>query len=314
MRLLVVANWDWEGAPTPWATQRIARLRDAGVDVEVLAEPCVGTPSGYLRLWRGLDRRLRSGRYDLVAPLYGSVLGLLCAAQRRVPCVVSFAGSDLNLHGLRPAASQLAAMLADGLTVRTEKMRARLWWPPARRRARVIPSGVDTAHFRPLPRQEARRRRGLPVDGVRVLLVINGGADRDGKRPELAAAAVARLPGATLEVAAQVPFAEMPLVYASADALVLTSRNEGSPNCVKEALACAVPVVSVDVGDVREVTAGLRNCAVVAPDAAAISRALVWAIADGAGCPDGPARMAERHSLDAMVRRFADAYAQALTS
>src|SRR5258708_15921936 len=63
------------------------------------------------------------------------------------------------------------------------------------------------------------------------------------------------------------------------DALVFTSRQEGSPNVVKEALACNLPVVSVAIGDVPERLRDLAGCEVCAdaePDtiAAALVRVL----------------------------------------
>jgi glycosyltransferase involved in cell wall biosynthesis len=64
----------------------------------------------------------------------------------------------------------------------------------------------------------------------------------------------------------------------AASAVLLTSSHEGSPTAVKEALACNVPVVSVDVGDVRERITGIEGCfitdAVVGDIAAKLDRAL----------------------------------------
>jgi glycosyltransferase involved in cell wall biosynthesis len=233
--------------------------------------------------------------------------------------VVSFAGSDLNgtsgPDGLLTlsswpaiAGSQIAAAISAGVSVRTRTMQKAIWWNPARRRTRVIGSGVDLRRFRPLARKEARRSRGLPLEGARVAFVAIDAEKRPWKRLELARQAVARLPGVALDVIDRVPLDEMPAVYAASDALVLTSWQEGSPNCVKEALACAVPVVSVDVGDVRDVIDGLTNCAVVEPQAPHIARALGAAIADGRGCPEGPARMAARGSLEAMASEFLRMY------
>jgi len=325
LRVLAVANWNFYGDPTPWAIARLEALRRADADVDLLQEDCQKDRRRFVQLWRALNERLARGDYDVVAPLYGSVLGLLCAAQRRVPCALSLAGSDLNgepdsdgrlgLSALPSrAASHLAAVLARGTSVRTRAMREALLWPPARASAEVIASGVELSRFGPMDRREARRLRNLPLEGQRVVIV--GSEARPVKRVELARAAVALLPGVTLDVVDGVPHGEMRACYAAADALVLTSYREGSPNCVKEALACAIPVVCVDVGDLREVLAGLTNCAVVAADpsadnhalARALADALGRALADGRGCPEGPAHVAERHSIDAMARRFLQFY------
>ncbi len=53
---------------------------------------------------------------------------------------------------------------------------------------------------------------------------------------------------------------EVDLLMCAADCLLLTSRCEGSPQVIKEAMACGCPIVSVDVGDVSERIAGLSGC------------------------------------------------------
>ena len=52
----------------------------------------------------------------------------------------------------------------------------------------------------------------------------------------------------------------MPLLFAAADVLVLTSTSEGSPVSVMEALAGGVPIVATDVGDVKSMVSGVPNC------------------------------------------------------
>jgi glycosyltransferase involved in cell wall biosynthesis len=71
----------------------------------------------------------------------------------------------------------------------------------------------------------------------------------------------------------------MPYLMNACDAMVFTSRQEGSPNVVKEALACNLPVVSVPVGDVPERLRGVEGCELCADDrpetiAAALERVL----------------------------------------
>jgi glycosyltransferase involved in cell wall biosynthesis len=77
----------------------------------------------------------------------------------------------------------------------------------------------------------------------------------------------------------RVPHEEMPFYMSACDALVFTSREEGSPNAVKEALACDLPVVSVPVADVPLRLQGIPGCEVCTDDsppaiAAALERTL----------------------------------------
>jgi len=48
-----------------------------------------------------------------------------------------------------------------------------------------------------------------------------------------------------------------------ADLLCMTSITEGSPQIIKEALCCRTPIVSSNVGDVKELLSGITNCYVI---------------------------------------------------
>lgn len=56
------------------------------------------------------------------------------------------------------------------------------------------------------------------------------------------------------------PNKEMPIIYSLADILVLASEYEGSPTVIKEALSCQVPIVSTNVGDVKDTIKDINNC------------------------------------------------------
>src|SRR5205814_8786336 len=142
---------------------------------------------------------------------------------------------------------RVVAVWPDAAIVVSGQMKAFL---PRSVRPRVVPSGLDLNLCRPVPRDDARRRLGLPLDRRLVLFVGNPAEPR--KRYPLACDALALLPralSAELLLAWGTPHSDMPLLMSAADALVFTSVQEGSPNSVKEALACNLPVVSVPVGD-----------------------------------------------------------------
>jgi glycosyltransferase involved in cell wall biosynthesis len=112
--------------------------------------------------------------------------------------------------------------------------------------------------------------------------------------------------------------------FAAADALLVTSKKgtETGPLVVKEAVVTGLPVVSVDVGDVREVLDGITPSACVPwprpwGTAAAHAR-LVTALADRlAGVlatrarSNGPARR-DRFGLPASARSVVDVYRDVL--
>jgi glycosyltransferase involved in cell wall biosynthesis len=103
---------------------------------------------------------------------------------------------------------------------------------------------------------------------------------------------------------------EMPLWMNAADVLLLTSVSEGSPNVVKEAMACNLPVVSVDVGDVKEVIAGTRHCHVCSAEPRELKRGIVDVIAALPDRSDGRQQTAWLDE-DAVAARLAEVYGAA---
>jgi len=58
----------------------------------------------------------------------------------------------------------------------------------------------------------------------------------------------------------------IPYYMSAADILILTSLWEGSPNVIKEAMACNCPIVSTDVGDVKEIIRKTDGCYIASYD------------------------------------------------
>ncbi len=73
----------------------------------------------------------------------------------------------------------------------------------------------------------------------------------------------------------------MPFYYGAADTVILTSFSEESPNVIKEAMACSIPVVSTDVGDVRQIINNTFGCYIADFDPNDISNKLKKSVLKG---------------------------------
>jgi len=287
--LMVTCAWpppDRPGFTTNFIRRQVEFLRAAGVEVDVFHFTSAMRPGNYLSAWVGLRRELVRHRYDLMHAQFGQ--SGIVALPKRLPLVVTFRGDDLQgivgrdlrvtpAGRLLQQVSRWVARAADACIVVSEHMKEFL---PASVSAHVIPSGLDLEQFRPMSRDAARARLGLPPEKPLVLFVGNPAVDR--KRLPLARAAMDilnRTLDAELIIAWKVRHADVPWWMNACDALLFTSMQEGSPNAVKEALACNLPVVSVPVGDVAQRIGGVAGCE-LCPDerpeslAAALARVL----------------------------------------
>ena len=286
--LMVTSDWLWNswGGPAVFIARQVEFLRREGVEVDLFPFRGARQARNYAKAWWEVRRRLNQGSYDLVHAQFGQ--SGLTALPKQVPLVVTFRGDDLEgiigengryipAGRLLRSVSRLVARQADASIVVSEHMKRYL---PSSVSAHVLPSGIDLELFRPQAQDEARRRLGLPSDQRLILFVGNPALAR--KRFALAQAAVHivnRTMPTRLIPGWELPHADIAALMSACDALVCTSMQEGSPNAVKEALACNLPVVSVKVGDVPLRLRGIAGCELCPDDraetiAAALERVL----------------------------------------
>lgn len=263
-------------------TRQVASLEAEGVTCQTFNVTSRTSPWVLLHEWRRLRQEIRTFQPELVHAHYGTVTAFLTILSTTLPVIITYRGSDLNPNrsrgwlreSLGTLLSQIAALRAARIICVSKQLKDKLWW--RREHVSVIPTGVDMTVFYPRDLQEARRELGWGKD-ERVVL-FNAG-DPICKRLDLAKAAVqfaeslsGRIRFTVLD--GNVLPSLIPLMMNGADCLLLTSDWEGSPNVVKEALACNLPVVSVDVGDVRERLEGVQPSLIVPRDAAEIGKAI----------------------------------------
>ncbi len=271
---------------------QVESLRDAGVEVDVLLADRAEGRSVYRGLGKKVNGLVSELHPDLVHVMYGGVMAeAVTRAVRSCPVVVSFCGTDLlggksgsvvERLGLRygVVGSWRAARRAAGIIVKSRNLFDALPSGIDTSRAWIVPNGVDFTRFRPMDRVESQQRLGWDPGRLHVLFPAQ--TYRVEKRYWLAEASVDLVKGSGLPVDLHafdgVPHADVPHWLNAANAVVLTSTHEGSPNVVKEALACNVAVVSVDVGDVRERLTGIDGCFLADSTPEDIARKLAQAL------------------------------------
>jgi len=280
--LTVTSEWALPDLPEGGAfvAQQVNWIRRAGVEVDVEPFRSAMNPLNYVEVRRRVNGRLRTGRYDIVHAHFGqtgfAVLGV------PVPTVVTFHGSDLlgivgrwgryTVRGrVLQRISRLVARRADEVIVVADVLARRL---PKGVRYSIVPMTADPEVFRPGPRDDARRQLNLPVD--RKIVLFAGRPQVERKRYSLAKRAVDLLGSDNVDLmwVSGLPPSGVATYMQASDALLVTSLHESGPVVVKEALACRLPVVSVDVGDVREIAGDIPGCIVTDDSPEALSRAL----------------------------------------
>jgi glycosyltransferase involved in cell wall biosynthesis len=120
----------------------------------------------------------------------------------------------------------------------------------------VIPCGVNLEVIKELPREVARTQ----LNRSKPMVLFSGPFTTKIKNPDLAKAAMIKISEAELVELKGYTRQEVNLLMNAADCLLMTSDREGSPQVIKEAMACGTPIVSVDVGDVKDIIGDTEGC------------------------------------------------------
>ena len=251
-------------------------LRRAGIDVEMLVLRNRHRKLIYPLAVLQLRERLARSPVDLVHAHYGLV-GVIARTQWKVPVVVTYHGSDIlgwvRQDGTRALGGQIiagacrwVARHVDAAIVQSEEMAGKI--PDSH--VYVIPHEVDLEIFQLTNREEARSTLGLDVHKKYLLFAANPkiGVKRFPLAKTAADLLVGQDPSVELLIVSHETQQRLALYMSACDALIFPSFQEGSPNIVKQAMACNLPVVCTDVGDVRQILGSTKHCYICAPEVA----------------------------------------------
>lgn len=256
MKVVFVASGNKTvGTVSAFVNSQFESLKQQGVDMHLF--PIIGKGwKAYAQSIPQLRNLIKKERPDIVHAHYsicGVVAAMACVGLR-TKVVVSILGSfphkSFKLYWVR----FFVKHVWDSTITKSQRTSNQLAIDLP-----VIPNGVNLSQFYLIDKEEARRMLGL-ANNKRYVIFVS-----DPKRPEknfaLAQKSVELINDNNVELVPvyNKPHDEIVKYMCAADVLVLTSLNEGSPNVVKEAMACDCPIVSTDVGDVSWITNGVEG-------------------------------------------------------
>lgn len=252
MKILFVSSGNNKFGISPIVKAQGESLQKAGIEIEYFTVVGKGY-RGYIRNILRLRKYLKANSFDLVHSHF--LLSSIVATLTHPPkLVVSLMGSDAYTSKFWNLLIKLFYKRWDATIVKSEKMRDILGLS----NCNVLPNGVDFEKFYPIDKQTAREKLGW---NKKRYVLFGSSPNRPEKNFKLAEEAVTELNSEVEFVTLQDIQHDLIAYYLNAaDVLLMTSKYEGSPNIIKEAMACNCPIVSKDVGDVRWVMGETEGC------------------------------------------------------
>ena len=268
MRVLFVSSGNSKDGISPIVRNQGQSLINRGTKIIFFTINGKGLFS-YLKHIFILRNFLKLNNYEIIHAHYGFSGIVALMAKRKEKIIVSFMGDDLlgsvNENGNTSVSSYfgtlvnkfLAKYFFDFNIVKSQNLKRTLF---SKTESIVIPNGINCSQFYPFDKIEARKALSIPLDQKIVLFAAN--PFRLEKNYKLAEDALKLLPESKIVIKTVYDVNQQILCeyYNASDVILLTSFHEGSPNVIKEAMACNSVILSTDVGDVRQNFQNAEGC------------------------------------------------------
>ena len=245
-------------------------IKAAGASLEYYAIREKGI-RGYVKSIFALRKVLNKKKYDIIHAHYtlSGWPSVFAKFNKNIPMVLSLMGSDaygdIVEENKRTLASYIPVILTFLIQPFVDKIISKSQniekYVHRKNKSVIIPNGINLELFDALlQKNELRKELNLKLDKKYILFL--GEKETIRKNYNLAKQAVDLLDDDNVELINPYPIAHdlIPKYFDACDLLVFTSLAEGSPNVIKEAMACNIPIVSTDVGDVKWLIDGVEGC------------------------------------------------------
>jgi glycosyltransferase involved in cell wall biosynthesis len=258
MKILIVSRFNniLPNGITPFIDEQAKDLIKKGSEVDFFTIKGKSYYAYFIAILQ-LNNFLNKNKYDIIHSHYG-LSSIVAVLQRKVPVVVSLVGCDVNLWFNRLLNKFTTYKLSKIIIFVSDKLRQKSRF---RGESEIIPYGIDLVKFYPIEKKIAQNKLDISKDKINIL--FSSRFDRVEKNYGLAKKAVAILKkeiNVSLIEFKNIDSKDINYCYNSSDVFLMTSIREGSPQSIKEAMACNIPIVSTDVGDVEEVIGKTDGC------------------------------------------------------
>jgi len=277
MRVLWTTNEDPQKANSlVYLHSSMEGLKSHGIEVQLECLGPLKSPFAMRRAHRHL--KSISDSFNIVHSQFGSACGFVTSLLHNKNKFITLRGSDWSNSqsgNWRNRSHDFAAMAMTAISLRHYNKVITVSHRMARSIPRlcysqpitVLPSAINIEKFQLMSRQDAREAIGEGDDQRPWVLFTSLLISNPVKRYELALEAfnLANLRFGVqlrLKVLADIPHSLVPYHVAACDVILCTSKSEGWPNSVKEAMACGLPFVSTDVSDLQEISLNAPPCKV----------------------------------------------------
>lgn len=253
MKILIVARFKEHGF-APFVIEQVSALKKNGVECRFFPVSSNGV-MGYLKQLPELKRVIKTFKPDVVHAHYG-LCGLFANLQRIVPVITTYHGSDINKQNVLKFSKISIRLSAYNIFV-SQKI---IDIAKPKKNYALISCGINLDDYPIIEKIEARKQMGF--EGNKKYVLFAGAFDNKVKNAPLAKEAVTLLNDENVQLLELKGYTrkQVAILMQAVDAFLMTSFTEGSPQVIKEALVCGCPIVSVDVGDVKERVAGVEGC------------------------------------------------------
>lgn len=305
MKILIVAAYNKQSF-APFILEQVEGLKSEGAEIDFFGVIGKGM-SGYLKNLKKLKQKITEFHPDIIHAHYG-LSGLLSNLQREVPVITTYHGSDINNNKVFRI-SQLAIKLSKYNIFVSQK---NLYKAKVNNNNSLIPCGVDTTVF--YPQDKVLCREKMNLESNKKYILFSSAFDNKVKNAQLAQDMVNGMEDIELIELKGYSREQVACLMSAVDICLMTSNSEGSPQFIKEAMACNCPIVSVDVGDVKEVIDETEGCFISSYDGEELASKLQQALELGARTK-GRERI-EKLGLDSetVAKRIKEIYNEVLNS